>query len=196
MSLMPPSSLDWTNLDLSSLTIRRMRDSDVAGVMAIESVSFGRHHWSEDSFYNEMKNNLGRYYVLEGPKSGQILGYCGFWLVFDEVHITTVAVMPECRGKSLGEVMLLHILDKVMGQSAHWVTLEVRVTNTPAINLYYKYGFQNSGLRPRYYQDNGEDALIMTTTDILTEDYRSLFTANKAALKDRLGALPQGVGAA
>lgn len=196
MSLMQPSSIDWTNLDLSSLTIRRMRETDVPGVMAIEAVSFGRHHWSEDSFYNEMKNNLGRYYVLEGPKRGQVLGYCGFWLVFDEVHITTVAVMPECRGKSLGEVMLLHILDKVMGQSAHWVTLEVRVTNTPAINLYYKYGFQNSGLRPRYYQDNGEDALIMTTSDILTEDYRTLFKANKAALTDRLGALPQGVGVA
>lgn len=183
-----------TPVDLSHLVIRRMRDGDVAGVMVIESVSFGRHHWSDESFLNEMKNHLGRYYVLYDNNERRVLGYCGFWIVFDEVHVTTVAVHPDCRGQSLGELLLLHILDKVMGQSVKWVTLEVRATNTKAQNLYYKYGFQSAGVRPKYYQDNEEDALIMTTSDISTEQYRALFKTQWAALETRIGRLPEGLG--
>jgi ribosomal-protein-alanine N-acetyltransferase len=182
-----------------------MRSADVPAIMDIESVSFGRHHWSEESFYNEMDNQVGRYYVLlHHPESGpeksraaeasRIIGYCGFWLIVDEAHVTTVAVHPDYRGQSLGELVLLQILERCLGNSIRWVTLEVRATNYNAQNLYYKHGFVSMGIRPRYYQDNQEDALIMTTPDIASEEQRRLHKSLKHALRDRLGGFPKGFG--
>jgi ribosomal-protein-alanine N-acetyltransferase len=185
-----------SKLDVNQLHIRRMRDRDVPEIMTIESVSFGRHHWAEESFLNEMRNQMGRYYSLIDNSQSQtrLIGYCGFWIIFEEAHITTVAVKPELRGNSLGEILLVHMLDRCMGQTIHWVTLEVRATNYSAQNLYYKYGLQVAGLRPKYYQDNNEDALIMTTPDILTPDYRATFRKLKDGLRQKLGGLPEGLG--
>lgn len=178
----------------SNLEIRRMRPSDVSDVMEIESISFGRHHWSEESFYNEMNNQVGRYYSLIHTDINKLIGYLGFWLIADEAHVTTVAVKPEYRGNSLGELMLTQCLERCASQSIHWVTLEVRVTNYTAQNLYYKYGFASVGIRPKYYQDNQEDALIMTTPDISTADFRKLCGGLKEELKQRLGGFPKGFG--
>lgn len=181
-------------VNAGQLLIRRMRPADVPEVMEIESVSFGRHHWSEDSFFNEMNNQVGRYYSLIDTSKNRLIGYCGFWLIADEAHITTIAVKPEYRGNALGEVMLVHGMERCLGQSIHWVTLEVRVTNYNAQNLYYKYGFSSVGIRPKYYQDNQEDALIMTTSDIMSESYRGLYKKLKTGLEERLGGLPEGFG--
>ncbi|MDX2085075.1 MAG: ribosomal protein S18-alanine N-acetyltransferase [Candidatus Melainabacteria bacterium] len=209
-------------LKTDQLQLRRMRTTDIAGVMAIESVSFGPHHWSEDSFFNEMHNQTGRYYVLLSnqwvpPPAAKtaaqavaqndpadpalpadalplVVGYCGYWVVLDEVHWTTVAVSPVLRGKALGELLTAHVVERAMGHSARWVTLEVRATNFNAQNLYYKYGFQTLGVRPKYYQDTDEDALIMTTSDIRSSEYRRRFQWNKKRLEERLGTLPPGFG--
>ena len=181
-------------IQAASLEIRRMRPQDVPDVMEIESVSFGRHHWSEESFYNEMNNQVGRYYSLINTEIGKLIGYLGFWLIADESHVTTVAVKPEYRGNALGELMLSQCLERCAQQSIHWVTLEVRVSNYNAQNLYYKYGFTSVGLRPRYYQDNQEDALIMTTPDISSEEHRTLCKGLKENLKQRLGGFPKGFG--
>lgn len=183
-----------TALDINTLVLRRMGERHLAGVIAIESVSFGLHHWSESSFRNEFNNPLARYYVLTNADDTEVLGYCGYWLVVDEVHITTLAVAPAARGLSLGEVQVLHILEKVSGQSVHWVTLEVRTSNQSAQTLYYKYHFKTEGFRKKYYQDNGEDALIMTTPDIGTPDYRAIIKQKRAELTTRLGGLPVGLG--
>ncbi len=181
------------------MRIRRMREADIDSIMAIESVSFGRHHWSEDSFANEMRGHLGRYYslLLQPPADSQerleqLIGYCGFWLIMDEVHITTIAVRPDCRGFSLGELQLCHILERAFSHSVQWVTLEVRASNYTAQNLYYKYGFDSAGLRRKYYQDNDEDALIMTTPNILSEAYRKRYKDLKQAYFEKKGGLPEG----
>ncbi|WP_373531868.1 ribosomal protein S18-alanine N-acetyltransferase [Vampirovibrio sp.] len=181
-------------LQAVQLEIRRMRAQDVPAVMEIEAVSFGRHHWSDESFYNEMNNHVGRYYSLVRSDTSELLGYCGFWLIVDEAHITTIAVRPELRGNALGELMLLHILDRSMANSIHWGTLEVRASNYNAQNLYYKYGFSTVGVRPRYYQDNQEDALIMTTSDIGSDAYRASYKNLKQSLQTRLDGLPKGFG--
>lgn len=190
-----------TQIQATELEFRRMRPEDVPSVMPIESVSFGKHHWSEESFFNEMNNQVGRYYVLlhhdpalppgSPPK---LLGYCGFWLIVDEAHITTVAVHPDYRGHALGELTLFHILERCLGSSVHWITLEVRATNYNAQNLYYKYGFVSMGIRARYYQDNKEDALIMTTPDISGEEQRKLHRELKQALSKRIGGFPKNFG--
>ena len=181
-------------LKADQLLIRRMKPTDVPQVMEIESVSFGRHHWTDESFHNEIQNHVGRYYSLINQDTDKLVGYLGLWLIIDEAHVTTVAVHPEYRGCSLGEVLLVHGLDRSMSQTIHWMTLEVRVSNNSAQNLYYKYGFSSVGVRPRYYQDNNEDALIMTTPDILSAPFRQLYNRNVTALKNKLGGLPAGFG--
>ncbi len=186
----------------SDMLVRRMRGEDIAsGVMPIESVSFGKHHWSEDSFHNEMNNQIGRYYVLvqstpdvNSSNPTGVLGYCGVWHIIDEGHVTTVAVNPDLRGNALGEIQLVHMMMVGRRFNLRYVTLEVRVSNYSAQNLYYKYGFNSVGTRPKYYQDNQEDALIMTTPDIQSPEITTLFESLKEKLSQRLNGLPAGLG--
>jgi len=159
-----------------------MEKDDVDQIMEIESVSFGSHHWSKESFISEIKNPLGSYFSAVEPETGKILGYCGFWLICEEAHITTIAVRPEYRKNKLGELLLQTMIEEGYKREAKWFTLEVRASNTAAQNLYYKYGFDSLGVRAKYYQDNNEDALIMWTKNI----WESEFKDNFAKLKDNL----------
>jgi [ribosomal protein S18]-alanine N-acetyltransferase len=108
-------------------------------------------------------------------RTGSILGYAGMWLMLDEAHITTIAMREKWRGKGLGELLLASLVETAFDVGAHRVTLEVRVSNEPAQNLYRKYGFTQEGVRPRYYSDNNEDAYIMTTSNIRDGGYRERF---------------------
>jgi ribosomal-protein-alanine N-acetyltransferase len=123
----------------------------------------------------------------ERQSSGRIAGYAGMWLMIDEAHITTIAVRPEWRGKKLGELLLATLMEAAQDIGAHRLTLEVRMSNDVAQNLYRKYGFETEGVRPRYYSDNNEDAYIMTTPDIRDEAYRRQFEQHVADLQRRLG---------
>jgi ribosomal-protein-alanine N-acetyltransferase len=117
---------------------------------------------------------------------GHVIGYAGMWLVGEEAHVTTVAVAPEARGKGFGELLLASLIEIADELQARWVTLEVRVSNFTAQQLYRKYGFREAGLRKRYYSDNNEDALIMTTDDVSLEPYRSDFAKLRDTLVARL----------
>jgi [ribosomal protein S18]-alanine N-acetyltransferase len=175
------------------LLIRRMRSTDIPEVMPIESVSFGRHHWSPESFMYEIKNQIGRYYSLIHRKENRLIGYCGYWLIMDEAHITTIAVDNTFRGNGLGELLLIKMLDRMGTQSVKWATLEVRASNFSAQQLYYKFNFRSMGTRPRYYQDTNEDALIMSTDDIQSKEFRQVLRDNRINLIERLGGkLPEG----
>ena len=92
-----------------------------------------------------------------------IVAYGGIWLMVDEAHVTTFAVHPRYRRRRIGEQLILALLDLARERHAREATLEVRLSNLPARRLYEKYGFRPVGIRPRYYSDNNEDALIMTT---------------------------------
>src|SRR5262249_37052929 len=92
-----------------------------------------------------------------------IVGYVGMWLMFDEAHITTIAVDPEYRGEGVGELLLVKITDQALYLGAAEVTLECRVSNHVAQALYRKYTFRDAGVRRRYYSDDGEDAVTVTT---------------------------------
>lgn len=117
---------------------------------------------------------------------GPILGFGGMWVMLDEAHVTTIGVIPEQRGRALGELLFVTLLDEAQRRQARWVTLEVRVSNASAQALYEKYGFTRQGVRRRYYSDNGEDAHIMWSpplTDPATQErYREL----RAALTPKL----------
>ncbi|MBI3537086.1 MAG: ribosomal protein S18-alanine N-acetyltransferase [Chloroflexi bacterium] len=174
-----------------------MRVTDLAQVMEIEYASFSTP-WSELSYRQELLfNPNGSYFVARlahadsigaapkffwrkffSPSSRQIraaepvIGYSGFWLVVDEAHISTIAVNPAWRRRGIGERLLIAMIERARALRAETVTLEVRVSNAPAQSLYRKYGFEIAGTRPRYYNDNGEDAFIMTTPRIQTDAYR------------------------
>jgi ribosomal-protein-alanine N-acetyltransferase len=107
----------------------------------------------------------------EAVISPPIIGFAGMWNLYDEAHVTTIGVIPEMRGRGLGELLLVALFDEAIRRRANWVTLEVRVTNHSAQALYRKYGFTIQGRRARYYSDNNEDAFIMWSASLRDPDY-------------------------
>ncbi len=142
-----------------SVQYRKMTVDDVDQVYEIEKLSFTLP-WTKDAFYNEMNINDHAYYVIAETEEG-IVGYCGMWLVMDEAHVTNIAIHPKYRGKKMGGGLMQAAIDVAKAQGAVLMTLEARVSNTVAQNLYRKLGFKNGGIRKRYYTDNYEDAIVM-----------------------------------
>jgi ribosomal-protein-alanine N-acetyltransferase len=162
------------------LTIESMRVEDLAEVQKIELASFSTP-WPENAYRSElMTNRLASYLVAR--VGGRIVAYGGMWLMVDEAHITTFAVHPAWRRQKIGERLLVAFLDIAMDRGAHEATLEVRLSNLPARKLYEKYGFRPVGLRPRYYSDDNEDALIMTTEPLAEPAMRARLERLRAAL--------------
>ncbi len=110
----------------------------------------------------------------EHAGADHIVGYLGLWYMVDEAHIVAIATHPAYRRRGIGERLLARALELARERDIKTVTLEVRVSNEPAQRLYEKYGFRRVGLRPRYYTDNGEDALIMTTPPLDDPEYQKL----------------------
>ncbi|RNF38945.1 ribosomal protein S18-alanine N-acetyltransferase [Planococcus salinus] len=143
----------------SQVSFRKMTVDDVDAVHHIESLSFSLP-WTKEAFQQEMLNNDHAYYVLAETENG-VVGFCGMWLILDECHVTNIAILPEERGKKLGEQLMKSAIEVAKAQGAKLMTLEARVSNHVAQSLYRKLGFQNGGIRKRYYSDNYEDALVM-----------------------------------
>jgi ribosomal-protein-alanine N-acetyltransferase len=130
---------------------------------------------------------LGRRQGTNGADDGRIIGFAGMWLAFDEAHATTIGVAPEYRGRGLGELLFLAMIDEAIARGANWLTLEVRVTNASAQALYRKYHFTVHGTRKRYYSDNNEDALIMWSPALHDASFRADIERQRADLAQRLG---------
>ncbi len=166
------------------LRIEAMRLDDIPAVQEIERRSFTTP-WPPQAYRSELETNrLATYLVAR--IDGELVGFGGVWLMVDEAHITTFAVHPSWRRRRIGERLLVALLDVATARGAREATLEVRLSNLPARRLYEKYGFRPVGLRPRYYSDDGEDALVMTTE---TLDAPSM-VARLARLRAALDAEP------
>jgi len=122
----------------------------------------------------------------EAEELESIVGYTGMWMMLDEAHITTIAVDPAYRGEGIGELLLVSLIDHASFLGATEVTLECRVSNHVAQALYRKYTFRNAGLRKRYYSDDGEDALIMTTEPLDSHIFQQVLESNRQILMGRL----------
>ena len=172
------------------LQIVPMRVTNLPAVHAIERASFDSP-WPADAYRSELETNrLASYLVARA--NGQIVGYGGMWLMVDEAHITTFAVHPAWRRQRIGERLLLAFIDLAIDRHAREATLEVRLSNLPARRLYEKYGFRPVGLRPRYYSDDGEDALIMTTEPITEPAFRERVERLREALDNEPAPLGPG----
>lgn len=142
-----------------SLIIRQAEERDIKPMAQLDILCF-TSPWSEDSFEREIKeNNIAFYIVAESD--GVLVGYAGLWCIVDEGHITNVAVHPDYRRRHIGEALISILLEHTIKNGIKSHTLEVRVTNEAAQSLYRKFGFEPVGIRKNYYEDNGEDAIIM-----------------------------------
>ncbi|NLP36590.1 MAG: ribosomal protein S18-alanine N-acetyltransferase [Firmicutes bacterium] len=140
-----------------SITIEPMKFCHVDEVSEIEKAVYPTP-WTKFAFINEIiDNGFAYYYVALNDK--KVVGYAGIWVVLDEAHITTLAVSPQWQGKGIGKTLLQHVINEADSKGAVRMTLEVRVSNSKAQELYKKFGFVACGRRPNYYHD--EDALIM-----------------------------------
>ena len=196
--------------------IRPMSAQDIAQVLDIERASFPSM-WPQTVYQRELKNELARYLVAyepapeadeveDGPEESgvralmrrilgvtppsqrdRILGLVGVWCMMGEAHIVTIAVRPELRRQGLGEVLLLAALEAAVETGQQEVTLEHRISNHAARALYEKYGFAQVGVRARYYTDNQEDAVLMTTPQLQSRQYRRLLSERIAAQRQHWG---------
>ncbi len=163
------------------VVIEPMRVDDLATVHEIERLSFTTP-WPAHAYRTELETNRLAHYLV-ARVGERVVAYAGMWLMIDEAHITTFAVDPRWRRRRVGERLLLALLDLAVDRHAQEATLEVRLSNLAARRLYEKYGFRPVGLRPRYYSDDNEDALIMTTEPLDGPAMRTRVAGLRAALE-------------
>jgi len=195
---------------IASIVVTPMSLSDIPAVMAIERASFPRP-WPERAYHYELTENPNAYFVVARacesiptqpahpspwhrlavrlglrsrvvPARPLVVGFAGMWMHVDEAHIATIATHPGWRRRGIGERILVNLLREAQRRQAIAVTLEVRVSNSTAQNLYRKYGFQEVGRRRAYYQDNREDAMLMTVTNFDSPEYRERLDALEGRL--------------
>lgn len=136
-------------------------DRDLDGVLAVDEASFV-NHWTREMFeWEAAHSDVARVFVCRAGGRDEIVAYCAVWLIFDELHINNLAVLPEWRLRGVGGALLTHVLGEAATAGAVRATLEVRSSNEPAIALYRRFGFVERGRRPRYYTNPVEDALIL-----------------------------------
>ena len=141
------------------MEIMKMNAAHVASVAAIEKECFGVDAWSERSVSSELDNQLA--FWLVAVEDDRVAGYVGSQTVCNETDMMNVAVTADFRRRGIGEKLVLALVEELKTMDSHSLTLEVRASNTPAIGLYEKLGFQQTGLRKNYYRNPREDALIL-----------------------------------
>ena len=169
-------------VSLRQVEVKSLKLAHLDSIMEIEPRAYGSHHWSRQSFVNELTGPAGSYIGAFDQETDKLLGYTGYWLVGDEAHITTLAVHPDFRREYVGERLLVKNVLSARKNGALWLTLEVRTSNEAAKQLYFKYGFKNLGVRKRYYQDNSEDALVLWTDRISDNTFIRKFVSQAITL--------------
>lgn len=186
--------------------LRYMRNADISEVMAIEQVSFNPP-WTARSYAYEVNESTYSHMVVledgdspeppvrwkkllsaitaQSPAHTKIVSYGGLWFISGEGHISTIASHPDLRGHSYGELVFAAMLHRSITLDADYIILEVRVSNLVAQNLYKKYGFRVEGVKPKYYQSNGEDAYDMRLQIRGVRDVVPQFNARYAELIER-----------
>jgi ribosomal-protein-alanine N-acetyltransferase len=158
-----------------SLHITPMSLDDIPGVHEIERASFPVP-WPSYAFRQELETNRMAHYLVARAED-RIVAYGGIWLMVDEAHVTSFAVDPAHRRSGIGGRLMLALMELSVHLGARVATLEVRLSNEAARLLYGRFGFRPVGVRPRYYSDNGEDALIMTTEPLDSDEMHGRMAA-------------------
>lgn len=160
------------------LMLRPMHLEDLPIVVALERATYPQP-WSEQIFRDELAQ-VSRHYLVAEDESSRVVGFAGVMLVAEEAHITTVAVDASVRGRQIGTRLMLALVDHAISAGARHLTLEVRVSNTAAQELYRRFGMAPVGFRKNYY--GTEDALVMWANDLDRPEYGQRL----AAIRERL----------
>jgi [ribosomal protein S18]-alanine N-acetyltransferase len=140
--------------------VEPMGPTDLDAVMEIERVSF-RSPWSRQVFVEEMSRTWARLDVVRDAGTGQVQAFANYWLVSDEVHILNIATHPRARRCGHGSRLLAHVIDFARREACRTITLEVRRSNAAALRVYRRFAFRAIGVRPNYYVEDQEDAIVM-----------------------------------
>ena len=145
--------------DKAKIRVRIAKSSDLDDIYELEVQTFAMP-WSKEALsYDILENDNA--FVIVAEYEGEFAGYADIWTVLDEADLNSIAVRVDFRRKGIGDAIMLAMTEMLSANGVATINLEVRVSNMPAIKLYKKYGFNECGVRPGYYLDNGEDALIM-----------------------------------
>ena len=167
---------------IAPLLIEPMRRRDIAAVHEIERLSF-RTPWPKHAFEEEIRaNRRARYLVARAGE--RIVAFAGIWMMADEAHITTFGVHPDWRRQGIGRQLMVELVELSLSLGALRMTLEVREGNGPAQALYRAFGFEPVGRRARYYSDDNEDAVVMTTPKLAGRVMRTVLTRQRAELDE------------
>ena len=149
-----------------------MTKADIKAVHDIEMHTFSVP-WPEASFHHEMNENPAARYLVAVDEAGEIAGYAGAWMIFEEGHVTNIAVKETYRGQGIGMALAKAIIQYAANLGVKYMTLEVRKSNLIAQGMYQKLGFEKLSTRKRYYPDNQEDALLMVLQQMpeIDEDF-------------------------
>ena len=147
---------------IEGFEIGMLTESDLDEVMQIEQMSFSAP-WSRDMFRQDLSFPIARCLAakLPGSEAKSLAGYIICWFVADEVHVTNVAVRLDLRNRGIATRLVEEVLRHARNERMRYCTLEVRKSNDSARGLYRRLGFEARGIRPKYYSDNNEDAVIM-----------------------------------
>ena len=145
--------------DKAKIRVRIAKSSDLDDIYDLDVQTFVMP-WSKEALsYDILENDNA--FVIVAEYEGEFAGYADIWTVLDEADLNSIAVRVDFRRKGIGDAIMLAMTEMLSANGVATINLEVRVSNMPAIKLYKKYGFNECGVRPGYYLDNGEDALIM-----------------------------------
>lgn len=142
------------------MRIRPMELTDIDKVHMVDVASFSAP-WKKETYEHEVNTNEYAHYFIVETDEGNVVGYVGLWLILEDAQITNIAIHPKYRGYKIGEKLFGFAMQYAMNEGAKRLSLEVRVSNIIAQQLYRKFGLVPGGVRKGYYPDNGEDAIVM-----------------------------------
>lgn len=169
------------DLELKLLTLEHL-----STLLELDQACFGGL-WTMEAYQRELDSPNSDLLGLFSPLSNsRLLGMGCFWSILEEAHITILAVHPQYHRQGLGQALLYSLIKTACDRGLERATLEVRASNSAAISLYQKFGFKTAGRRRRYYQDNGEDALILWISDLQEPQFKSTLDNWHTSVSDRL----------
>lgn len=156
--------------DVVEVEITKMRRRHLRKVLSIEAQVYPRP-WSASLFLSELAQRSTRSYIV-ARHEGEVVGYAGLMFTGLEGHITNIAVDPSFHGRKIGSRLLMTLVTEAIGRGAETISLEVRISNTPAQKMYEKFGFSVTGTRKGYYMETNEDAFVMVVDHTRSNEYR------------------------
>ncbi|MEA5513424.1 ribosomal protein S18-alanine N-acetyltransferase [Nodularia sp. UHCC 0506] len=172
-----------TSLDLK---LKTLNSEDLSAILELDQACFGGL-WTLEGYQRELDSPNSELLGLFSPVfSAKLLGLGCFWAILDEAHITILAIHPQYHRQGLGQVLLYFLLKAACDRGLERATLEVRASNAAAISLYQKFGFKIAGRRKGYYQDNGEDALVLWLSDLQYPQFAATLDNWYITVSDRL----------